>query len=120
MWYNFSRSRKPLALLWPTSLLATAAAAALWLRLARHNGLQVLLASTLLAGTVALGLLWQARARAARRLQAVVDAYAERQMAETSAGNAPQKGWTSPARKVFAHRSPSLRTRTSSPRNAAS
>jgi hypothetical protein len=73
--------RTPLSLIWPAAFLVAAGAVGSWLWLARGDGLQVLLAGTALAVLVVLGPVWRWRARSARRWNAVVDAYAEREIA---------------------------------------
>jgi predicted membrane metal-binding protein len=120
MWHKSISFRQPLSLVWPLVLLATAALAGLWLWLAGNNSVQVLLASALLAVTVTLGIVWQSRARAARRLQAVVDAYAERQIAGTSRGNAPKRTRTSSPRRAFANPSSPIRLSRSFTKESAS
>jgi hypothetical protein len=79
--------RTPLSLIWTAAFLATAGAVGLWLWLARGDGLQVLLAGTALAVLVVLGPVWRWRARSERRWNAVVDAYAEREIARLRGGN---------------------------------
>ncbi|SRR6266536_81229 len=54
---------------------------ALWFRPVDGRGRQALLAAAALALTAVLGVVWQSRARAARRWEAALDAYAEREIA---------------------------------------
>jgi hypothetical protein len=61
----------------------------LWL--ARAGGAEALLASAALALTVLLGIAWQRRARAARRWNAAVDAYADREIARARRLAAPRR-----------------------------
>jgi len=79
MIYN-STGRKAGSLLGPVALLSSSAATGLWLTFARDGG-QMLLSAALLALTASLGTVWLVRARAVRRLNAAVEAYAERELA---------------------------------------
>jgi hypothetical protein len=68
------------SLLGPAVFLLSGGAAGLWLVLAQ-DGEQVLPAVLVLAMTAVLGAVWLVRVRAARRLLATLDAYAEREIA---------------------------------------
>jgi hypothetical protein len=65
----------------PVGLLAVAGAAGLWLWQAHGANVPLGPAVGLLALTVVLGVVWLYRVRAARRLFAALDAYAERELA---------------------------------------
>jgi hypothetical protein len=112
--------RMPTASLRPAAfwaaILIGAAAVGLWLRPADGPGWQAPLEAEGLALTVALGLAWRSRARSARRWQAALDAYAQREIARTRRTPAPPglptgstpgrlrhgaKGRTRPARRTF-------------------
>jgi hypothetical protein len=71
---------------WQAVLLGTAAALGIWLWLAWGDGVQVMLAATVLTATAVLAIVWQLRARAANRLQNAVDVFAEREMARARRG----------------------------------
>ena len=75
--------RKAPSLVWLTVLLAPVGAAGLWLGLAAAG------AAGVLAGAALLGAVWLSQARAARRRSAVLEAYAERELARRSR-RAPQ------------------------------
>jgi hypothetical protein len=72
--------RKAMSLIGPAAFLGFGGASGLWLGLAQ-GGVQVALAATVLALTAVLGAVWLVRDRAARRLNAAADAYAEREIA---------------------------------------
>ena len=55
-----------------------------------HN-LQVLLASGVFASTAVLGIVWLSRARAAKRLNAAVEVYAERESARGRRRHVPKR-----------------------------
>jgi hypothetical protein len=82
--------RKPLALVGQAVLLGTGPAVGLWLWQTQEINVPVLLALTLLAGTAVFGVVWLSLTRAARRLQAAVDIYAEREIARARRFPAPQ------------------------------
>jgi hypothetical protein len=65
-----------------------------------QGGMTARVAAFLLAVGVLLGILWQFRARAARRLQATWDAYAEREIARAERRKTPANIWVSPPRKA--------------------
>jgi hypothetical protein len=65
------------------AVLAAGTYAGLWLSTADDRGWLALLPAAALGLTAVLGLATVARARAARRLRAALDAYAERQVATT-------------------------------------
>jgi hypothetical protein len=79
-WINL---RALLSQLGPAVFLGAGAAIGLWLWPTRGDRVQVLLASTLVAFVAMLGLVWQYRRQAARRWSAVVNAYAEQEMARS-------------------------------------
>ena len=86
---NFLGRRKAGGRLWPATFLGSGGAAGLWLGLA-EGGVQMLLASAVLAVMAVLGTVWLARDRAARRLNAVWEVYAERELARAGTrGQAP-------------------------------
>jgi hypothetical protein len=62
---------------WPVTLLG---AFGLWLWLAHGGGMAMLLGAAALVLPATLGVVWLSRARAARRLNAVLHAYAEREI----------------------------------------
>src|SRR4051812_48836783 len=85
------RRRGPLSLAWPVaSAAAVLGAGVAGLRLHPTDGSpgRALLAAGVLALTSALGVVWQSRARGARRLKAALDAYAEREIARDRRGKA--------------------------------
>jgi len=74
----------------------SAAGVSLWLA---HDGLQVVLAGTVLGLAALVGLVVLYRGRAWRRWSTVLDAYAEREVAREEHGNARQKQtFSSPGR----------------------
>jgi hypothetical protein len=75
--------RALLSQLGPAVFLGAGAAIGLWLWPTWGDRVQVLLASALVAFVAALGLVWQYRIHAARRWSAVLNAYAEREMARS-------------------------------------
>jgi hypothetical protein len=66
---------------WPVGLLAAAGVAGLWLWQTHDTYMSLGPAVGLLAPTAALGAVWLYRIRAARRLFAALDAYAEKEVA---------------------------------------
>lgn len=86
---NNSLGRKAVSLIWLTAFLGAGGAAGLWLGLAQDS-VQVLLAAMVLALTVVLGTVWHSRDRAARRLHAALEAYAEREIARTRRRQVPR------------------------------
>ena len=76
---NEDNHRKGSSWLGPVALLAAAGAAGLWLWQTQGAYVPTGPAVALLALTAALGLAWLYRVRAARRLFAALDAYAERE-----------------------------------------
>jgi hypothetical protein len=74
---------EPLSLVWPAAFLAAAGVAGLSLLLAPGDKMDVLLTAAVLGLTTFLGIVWWSRARAARRWQAVLDAYADGEIART-------------------------------------
>jgi hypothetical protein len=72
--------RKSVPLAGPAVFLGFGGGAGLWLGLA-PDSFQVLLAAAILTLTVVLGAVWYFWGRATRRLHAVVDLYAEREIA---------------------------------------
>ncbi|HZY90645.1 MAG TPA: hypothetical protein VFE78_37830 [Gemmataceae bacterium] len=78
---NWVARRTPLSLLGAAAVLGAAGAVGLWSWLARGGGVQAPLAAAALAGAVLLGIVWQRHARATRRWNAAVNAYAEREIA---------------------------------------
>jgi hypothetical protein len=83
------------SLLWPAAFLG--AVAGLWCWLAQGDRLQVFLACAGLVLAVVLGSVWAFRARAAGRLQAALDAFAEREIAQAHP-NGSSRGQLSSAR----------------------
>jgi hypothetical protein len=83
--------RTPLSLAGPAAFLAAAGAVGLWLWLARGDG-PALLAVEALAVAVPLLAFWRWRARAARRWSAVVNAYADREIARARRLAVPRQG----------------------------
>jgi hypothetical protein len=75
------RDRRHMSPVWPAALLGLGGTTSLWLWLTLGDGVQTLMASLVLALAAGLGLVWVRRTRAARRLQAALDAYAEREIA---------------------------------------
>jgi hypothetical protein len=85
--------------------LAGVVVVGLWLGLAGVLGWQVLLAAAAVALLAALGIVWQARARAASRLQATLDAYAAREIARGLRRKAAKRA------RALAARGPVLQSR---------
>lgn len=101
---NWNGRRRPVSLVWPAALLGAGGAAGLWLWLAQRDSVQVSLASGALALTVVLGIIWQSRARSARRFQAALDAYVAREL-----GRAPRRKGFTRAKKILP-RAPALQS----------
>jgi hypothetical protein len=80
--------RTPSSLLWPVTFLG---AVGLWFWLAHGDGVAVLLGAAALVLTAILGIVWLSRARAARRLNAALDAYAEREINRERRRHGPQR-----------------------------
>jgi len=93
---------KPISLIGPTAILGASGAVGLWLWLAQGVSLQVLLAPAVLLLAAALIIVWQSRARAARRLRAVVDAYADREIARSRSKNTTKRPMTFSTRRRMA------------------
>jgi hypothetical protein len=74
---NWIGRRTPTSLVWPAALLG---AVGLWFWLAHRGSVAVLPGAAALVLTAILGIVWLSRARAARRFNAAVDAYAEREI----------------------------------------
>jgi hypothetical protein len=77
---NWNGRRKAGSLVWPAALFGSGGAAGLWLGMAQGSA-QVLPAAAVLAVTAVFGAVWLSRYRAARRLNAAVEIYAERELA---------------------------------------
>jgi Flp pilus assembly protein TadB len=82
---NSGRPRRR-TLVWPAAaytavVLGAGVVTAGWFRPAADEGWQMLVAAAVFAVAAVLGFVWLVRARAARRLQAVMDAYADREIA---------------------------------------
>jgi hypothetical protein len=75
---------KSLFLAGPAALLGVGGAAGLWLWRAPGSGLQVLAAAGALALAAVVGMVWETRARAARRWNAALDAYAAQEIVRAS------------------------------------
>jgi hypothetical protein len=75
---NLIARRKVVSLIWPVAFLGSGGGAGIWLGFAQDS---VLLASVVLTLTALLGIVWLSRIRAARRWNAAVEAYAERELA---------------------------------------
>jgi hypothetical protein len=86
--YNGIVRRTPTALVWPVLLLG---AVGLWFWLAHGDGVAVWLGAVGFVLTAVLGIVWLSRARAARRFNAAVDAYAEREIDWERRRNARQR-----------------------------
>jgi lysophospholipase L1-like esterase len=89
--------QKPGVVVWLAALCAVAVLGAgiageVWLRPAEGGNWQALLPAALLALAAVLGIVWLARARAARRWNAAVDAYAEREIARSRRKHAAKGG----------------------------
>ena len=86
-----NKSIRPTAgsLVGPAALLGGVAAAGLWLALAPDN-VQIVLAAVTLATTAVVGVVWLFRARAARRFNAALEAYATRELARVRPRRAPR------------------------------
>ena len=69
-----------------------------WVAMAQ-GGVAAWLVTAFLAVAVALGSVWRFHARAARRLRATWDAYAEREIARAERRKTPANIWISPTRK---------------------
>ena len=83
--------RKPLSLVWQAGFLGDGAALGFWIGLGLGGGLSVLVVAAALALAVIVGTVWQFRAQAARRLEALLDAYARREIARVRR-DSPQRG----------------------------
>jgi hypothetical protein len=79
MEHNSIKWGKAVALIRLAAFVGFAGAAGLWLALAQDR-VQGLWAAAVLAVTVVVGTIWLARDRAARRLNAAMNAYAEREL----------------------------------------
>ena len=71
-------------------LLGVGGGIGLWLGLTPSGRGPTLLAGVVLAATVLSGIIWQYRVHAARQWRALMDAYAEREMAQTRRRDAPR------------------------------
>ena len=80
------------------ALLGAAGAAGIWFWLSRRGGTPGWAAPAILGPAAVLGILYQLRARAARRLRAALDAFAEREMAQARRGNSSKTTRTVSAR----------------------
>src|SRR5262249_62059163 len=94
---NQTRRQKPGVVVWLAGVCAVAVlgagvAGGVWLRRAGDGSWQALLPAAVLALAAALGLVWLARVRAARRWNAAVDAYAEREIARSLRRHAAKRG----------------------------
>jgi hypothetical protein len=98
MKYNRIDRRGSVLRLGLAALLVSGGVAGFWGALAQ-GGMTAWLTSALLAVAVALGAVWQLHTRAARRLQATWDAYAEREIARAARQKTPAKIWITPTRK---------------------
>jgi hypothetical protein len=71
--------------LWATALLIAGLIGGLWLLVAADSARAAMPLAAILASTPAVGIIWQrSRARAKRRLQTALDAYAEREIARAA------------------------------------
>jgi hypothetical protein len=89
--------QKPGVVVWLAAFVAIAGLGAgvageLWLRSAEGGSWQALLPAAILALTAVLGIVLLFRARAARRWNAAVDAYAEREIARDQRKQALKRG----------------------------
>jgi hypothetical protein len=94
---NHRTGRNPLSLIVPAAsgvaaVLAAGVLGGLWLRPAEGSAWPALLTAAALAAAAILGVVWLSRARAARRLNAALDAYAEREIARGKARTYPPRG----------------------------
>src|SRR5262245_55997694 len=80
--------RTPTSLVWPVPLLG---AVGFWFWLAHADGVAALLGAAALVLTATLGIVWLSRARAARRFNAALDAYAEREIDRERRRSGPQR-----------------------------
>ncbi len=78
---------RTLSVVWPAVFVGMAGAVGLWMWLARAHRGQVVLAAAALALTVLVGVVGQLRVRAAR-WQAILDHFAEREIARSQRRNA--------------------------------
>jgi hypothetical protein len=69
-------------LVWPGFLIASAAATGLWLEFTA-DPVQVWIASSLLTVAAGLTVLWLIQERSSRRLRAAIEAFAEREIAQS-------------------------------------
>ena len=69
-------------LVWPGFLILSAAATGLWLEFTADR-IQIWIASSLLAGAAVLTALWLVEERSFRRLRAAVEAFADREIAQS-------------------------------------
>jgi hypothetical protein len=80
--------RTPTPLIWPVTLLG---AVGLWLWLGHSDGVAGLLGVAALVLTVIIGIVLLSRARAARRFNAAVDTYAQREIDRERRWKEPQR-----------------------------
>lgn len=84
---------------WATALFVAGTAVALWAWLAEFNRVQLLLAAAALVPAAILGVVWQSRARAARRWRNALDTYAEREIARNVRRSVSERIQTLPTRR---------------------
>jgi hypothetical protein len=88
---NNEIDRKFPSLVWPVAALGVGGIIGLWFGFTRGESAPTLLAFAVLAVAAAVGIVWRFRARAARRLRAALDAYAEWDIARMQRWNAPKQ-----------------------------
>jgi hypothetical protein len=85
MEHNSISWRKAVPVIRLAALVGFGGASGLWLALAQE-GVQALSAAAVLAVTMIFGTVWLSRDRAARRLHAAMEAYAERELGRARLG----------------------------------
>ncbi len=95
---NWIYPSTPLSLVVGLPAFVGTGAVSVWAWLADSISAQVMVAAAVLILAAVFGILWQSRARAARRLRAALDAFAEREMARARRRNPPKTTRTLSAR----------------------
>jgi hypothetical protein len=105
--HNTIYRRTRISLIKLTALLGAVGAVGIWFWLSQRVSTPGWVAPAILGSAAVLGILWQLRARAARRWQAALDTYAEREIIRTKHRNdvATQfKAMSGTVRKVYSRR----------------
>jgi len=88
MEYTWKDRNRPNALVWPATLPG---AVGLWVWPLNEHGVVGLLGAFSLVLTAIVGIVWLVHARAARRIRAALNAYAEREIERERLRNRPQR-----------------------------